>query len=69
LLLFIKDDAPSEMIVEILEGDRDQMRLVQLTQRFYRHTTRTAVVYSVQIFVNIHTYPKLAECSLGFDVV
>src|SRR5882724_8828370 len=54
--LFIENDRASEVNVEVLEGDSEQMRLVQLAQRLCGHVARTGVVYSVQITRNVHHF-------------
>src|SRR6266404_4467507 len=56
--LFIENDRASEVNVEVLEGDSEQMRLVQFAQRLRGHVTRTGVAYSVQITGNVHRVSK-----------
>src|SRR5882724_11490922 len=54
--LFIENVRASEVNVEVLERDSEQMRLVQLPQRLRGNVARTGVVYSVQITRNVHRF-------------
>jgi hypothetical protein len=55
--------------IEVLEGDGEQMRLVQLAQRLCGHVARTGVVYSAEVLFNVHSIIKALLDPLCFHLL